>query len=91
MFCTVWKVETMDLLNIIYMEGKCSASIQDHGKAVLLRKAIEIIEKAQKFNGRLIEPNNTSKCEKNSILVMFEIVFPTRNELDNFLKELPKK
>ena len=82
-----WSFRQENALPIINIVGNSPIK---GSEPVLLRGAVEIIEKAGEFKGI---PYPNSSCNENnlSLAVYFSLIFPSNNEISSFMEYIQKR
>ena len=85
---TSWSFKRATLLPLLVVMGECAIPKTE---MILLDKAIDLIEKAEKFKG-IPYPTDSIKFESQFVSVNFSVLFPSDKELEAFMETIdPQK
>ena len=88
-FIFKWRAELNHIMNIVSMTGVMKEpSVISSSSFLLLQNALEMIEVAERFGGRVI-PSEPPK--RNGAFVYFEVIFKSNTDCENFLKAMRNK
>lgn len=82
-----WSFQRKSILPIIEAIGK--SKVKD-SEPILIQNAIEIIKKAEEFNGKPY-PCKPNYSTTNSISISLSIIFPTEEDIKNYMEFLQKR
>ena len=80
MIPVTWEFKRIPYLQVIEAMGE---TIESKGVDMLMACALEFIDLAQEFNGRLL-PEEPKMESKKPLAIYFSLVFPTETDLNRF-------
>ena len=82
---TNWTFRRPSMIPIVEVKGESQSLLVEN---IMIQQAVEFIEKAKKFDGRVLtdEPKETTNIQ--GVVVRFSIIFPSESSINGFLSIL---